>query len=84
MKRVHITIAMTIDTEGDVRDVSQVVDAVLDAGQFQDAINQHDNDAARMRVRGCAITTAYPGVRPTRLPKLTKLALNNKGRLIIE
>lgn len=68
MKRVHVTIALTIDVkDGDVdgvNGVSHVVNRVLDNGDFQDAINAYsagNGVVAERRVRAAAITAVYAG-----------------------
>jgi hypothetical protein len=55
----RVTIEMVI--EGDLVDATHVVDLMLDAGFFQDAINDHDADdtnAGPLRVRSAVIQTA--------------------------
>lgn len=45
------TVTVVLEIEGDPADALHVVDALLDAGFFQDAINDHDADAGPLHVK---------------------------------
>lgn len=68
MKRVHVTVALTIDIDaGDVdsiNDVSRAVNAVIDSGGLAALIETYGGGTAPRRVRGAAVTAVYPGIRP--------------------
>lgn len=51
-------ITVVLDIEGDANDASHVVDSLLDAGFFQDAINEHDvDDCGELHVTSAIVTT---------------------------
>lgn len=53
-KRVRLRI--DLEVEGDEQDALHVVDTLLDAGFFQDAINEHDvEDAGELRVKSIVV-----------------------------
>ena len=51
------TITIALDIKGKPEDAQYVVDNLLDAGFFQDAINDHDADAGPLHVKAALITS---------------------------
>lgn len=50
------TLTVVLEIEGDPTDVLHVVDSLLDAGFFQDAINDHDvDDAGPVHVKSAVV-----------------------------
>lgn len=48
-------IVITLEIDGAQDDADTVVDALLDAGLLQDAINAHESDAGPLRVTSAAV-----------------------------
>ena len=51
------TITIALDIKGTPEDAQHVVDSLLDAGFFQDAINDHDADAGPLHVKSALIAS---------------------------
>jgi hypothetical protein len=66
LARRPVRVIVTLELLGDPASAQHVVDAVLDAGVFQDAINDHDCDAKPLRV-----LAASARVEPTEPPIAT-------------
>lgn len=58
-----ITVTVRLEVEGDESAVSEAVDAALDCGTLQDAINGYEHDAGPAAVRSCVLLQAEKAKR---------------------